>query len=61
MNELIKLLDENLICTDITIQLTLIIADELSHLCGVLSHPLRRKEPPFAKLRATIVQPLFKE
>jgi hypothetical protein len=31
-----------------------IIADELIHLCGVLSHSLRRKEPSFAKSRANI-------
>lgn len=30
------------------------IADELSRLCGVLSHRLRRIEPPFAGQRATI-------
>ena len=30
------------------------IADELSHECGVLSHQLRRKEPPFADQRTTI-------
>ncbi len=35
-----------------------IIADELSHLCGVLSQSLQRIEPPFAGWRATIGQPL---
>ncbi len=32
----------------------LIIAVKMSHLCGVLSQSLRRKEPPFAECRATI-------
>lgn len=35
------------------IKIELIIADELSHDCGVLSHSLRIKEPPVAELRAT--------
>ena len=34
----------------------LIIADELSHLCIVLSHRLRRKEPPIADRRAIIIE-----
>ncbi len=33
---------------------TVIIAVELSHLCGVLSQSLRSKEPPIAEWRATI-------
>jgi hypothetical protein len=35
-------------------ELKVIIADELSHLCGVLSQSLRRKEPPSAEWRAII-------
>ncbi|MFG6120931.1 hypothetical protein [Thalassobacillus sp. B23F22_16] len=34
--------------------LVVIIAVEMSHLCGVLSQSLRRKEPPFAECIATI-------
>lgn len=34
----------------------MIIADEMSHLCVVLSHRLRKIEPPFAEMRTTNVK-----
>jgi len=33
----------------------LIIADELSHLCGILSQSMRKNEPPFADWRASTI------
>ena len=37
MNELMKLLDENLICTDIEIQLTLERTQKMSFMAGISS------------------------
>jgi len=34
----------------------LIIAGELSHLCGILSQSMRSKEPPFAERRTTLIR-----
>ncbi|WP_391205566.1 histidine phosphatase family protein [Psychrobacillus sp. L4] len=46
-------IENTVIVTHGNILSLLIIADELSHLCRVLSQPLQRKDPGFAEQRAT--------